>query len=375
MQRLLVSLMLATSILACGPTQSEVREWVSLEIEENKSEFVGPRGIQGIPGEKGEKGERGPRGFTGQAGIVGHPGPQGERGPRGFQGIQGERGEQGVQGIQGEQGSPGVTIYITPTPVATLEPEVEEQIEEVQDLPLAFVATRKPELEIALGKWAQLEGFKVVISIGAIDVDEYYYYIFDARVKNIVLVDRASKETASWFKLPRLDESSPVSVRGIAVVNEHIYTLNQNRSAIVPYSKVTGAILQHAFVPVGDPYYDSFTGLGWDDDFFYTIDCHSTDIIKLNSEGVVSRFDTNEGINCISHITVDEHFIWVQKGHRVFVYTKDGIRKPHLEWILDESNSDVWGMAKFGTLFYLIDRGRNDATKARMFVYDVQPVR
>lgn len=125
-------------LVACAPTDAEIREMVRVEIakidvpkgeqgergEPGRDGQDGAHGQDGAPGVMGPQGERGPQGEPGRAGIDGQDGdtgpqglpgstgPQGEQGPRGAPGPSGPRGNIGPMGPPGPQGEPGPAFMV-----------------------------------------------------------------------------------------------------------------------------------------------------------------------------------------------------------------------------------------------------------------------
>ena len=104
-----VSLSLSVLLLACSPSDDQVRRIVQSELA--KIELPqGPPGPPGLTGPQGLRGDQGPPGLTGPQGLQGEQGPPGLTGLTGPQGLRGEQGPPGLtgpQGLQGERGPPG----------------------------------------------------------------------------------------------------------------------------------------------------------------------------------------------------------------------------------------------------------------------------
>ncbi len=90
-------------LVACGPTDEEVREMVRVEV----AKISAPAGPEGPPGETGDQGPQGVPGLEGGQGPQGTQGPVGSEGSQGERGVQGERGQAGPPGPPGAQGPKG----------------------------------------------------------------------------------------------------------------------------------------------------------------------------------------------------------------------------------------------------------------------------
>ena len=108
---LLASLSLV--VVACGPTDAEIRAIVQSEVSDIENSIAAavekidpPPGPQGS---KGDRGDQGPQGPPGQQGAVGPKGDVGPQGPAGVSGLPGPVGPKGDRGDVGPQGPAGVS--------------------------------------------------------------------------------------------------------------------------------------------------------------------------------------------------------------------------------------------------------------------------
>lgn len=78
-----------------------------VEVFNDKSAFIGPKGDKGDKGDIGPRGPQGPQGIRGPKGDKGDTGPQGPQGPQGLPGKDGNNGRNGIDGKDGKDGVDG----------------------------------------------------------------------------------------------------------------------------------------------------------------------------------------------------------------------------------------------------------------------------
>ena len=363
------AVLFALGLIACKPSEDELREMVTAEILNQSEALRGERGPQGDEGPKGDEGSKGERGPHGTIGREGQPGLTGKRGPT---------GPEGEIGPQGPIGRTGRTVIITPTPVPV-------------STPVAVVVRRLPELEIDLaahGNFVYCFQQNCDSFVSDLAADDRYFYVASTGPV-VTIFDRVTLELINTINTPDIR-----GITGIEVDDEHFYLFNYSRAEIHFHHKFTGLRDVARTVSVYG-HTDSYVQFALHDGLFYIYDRSTLDRsrilvfseVELIREIAVADVETqNDRSTDKLHaqaMTVDDDYIYLtgagDSGNRVYVLAKeDGARQRHLEWVLDPENYHPVGMIKIGNLFYVTNQHntfRADYGNSRIFAYHVEPIR
>lgn len=386
MSKLMLVVSAILLLVACGPTEEDVRRWVRAELQENPEQLRGRQGLQGKPGIQGPRGSDGLPGKTTL--ITGLQGSPGQTGPPGPMGPPGSQGRQGPPGRSVQDGTNNVvveTIYITPTPGPVV----------------AVIAKRMPELELDVSARVWQDAFgKNISNHGAVTVDENYLYVSHTSSGAVWIFDKHTKQYVFRFSIPRdisEDGGIPDKAVGLAVDADWLY-IRSLAGWVYRYSRFTG-IRDTEFRVRMPTQYVSLKGFAYDGEHFYVHDSKEdredrTTVYVFDHEEIV-RSIILEPVECRenrsfisfcsigkswSQLAVDERYLYITDGNRIHVFGKqDGARHRHLEWAIDYDGLEIHGLVKYGPLFYISNRGNSFGEDAlqdnRIFVYHVEAVR